>query len=50
MSNLDVEPGEPVTVHIIVPNYESISLTGAPFLPVPDHIESEVVMAKEGPP
>ena len=46
--DMDVEPGEPVTVRINV-NYES--LVGAPLLfPVPDTIKSEVVMAKEGPP
>lgn len=49
LSSLDVEPGEIVTVHIVVPNYENISLTDAPLIPVPDQIERHVTMAKEGP-
>jgi len=50
VSSLNVEPGEIITVHIVVPDYGSISLTGAPLIPVPDQIEGRVVMAKEGPP
>jgi Flp pilus assembly protein TadG len=49
MSSLDVDPGETVTVHIVVPNYENISLTGAPLIPIPGQIERRVAMAKEGP-
>ena len=44
-----LEPGEIITVHIVVPDYGSISLTGAPLIPVPDQIEGRVAMAKEGP-
>ena len=44
-----LEPGEIVTVRIVVPNYKGISLTGAPMIPVPDQIERRVAMAKEGP-
>jgi len=44
-----LEPGEVLTVRIVVPNYADISLTGAPLIPVPDKIERYVAMAKEGP-
>ncbi|MBT3200173.1 MAG: pilus assembly protein [Phycisphaerales bacterium] len=49
VSNLNVEPGQPVTVHIVVPDYDSISLTGSPMIPVPAHIERRIAMVKEGP-
>jgi Flp pilus assembly protein TadG len=49
VSALDVEPGETVTVHISVPDYDNISLTGSPLIPVPGHIERRIAMAKEGP-
>jgi len=44
-----IQPGDILTVRIVVPNYEDISLTGAPLIPVPDQIERYVTMAKEGP-
>ena len=49
VSSLGVEPGQAVTVHIVIPDYASISLSGAPLIPVPGQIERSVVMAKEGP-
>lgn len=49
VSSLVVDPGETVTVHIVVPNYQNIMLTQAPMIPVPDQIERGVTMAKEGP-
>ena len=45
-----LEPGELITVTVTVPDYDAISLTGAPFLPVPDQIEGRMAIAKEGPP
>ena len=49
VSSLGVDPGETVTVRIVVPNYQNIMLTQAPMIPVPDQIERGVTMAKEGP-
>ena len=49
VSSMDVDPGQAVTVHIVVPNYENISLTGSPLIPVPGQIERRVAMVKEGP-
>jgi Flp pilus assembly protein TadG len=49
VSSLDVDPGETVTVRIVVPNYQNIMLIQAPMIPVPDQIERGVTMAKEGP-
>ncbi len=49
VSSLDVDPGETVTVRIVVPNYQNIMLIQSPMIPVPDQIERGVTMAKEGP-
>ena len=49
VSSIDVEAGQAVSVHIIVPDYDSISLTGSPLIPVPGQIERRVAMVKEGP-
>lgn len=41
--------GELVTVTVTVP-YANITLTAAPFLPMPDALDGETTMVKEGPP
>lgn len=45
-----LNPGDPITVNVTVPDYDSISLTGSPLLPVPQQIQAEMTIAKEGPP
>jgi Flp pilus assembly protein TadG len=42
------DPGTLVTVTVTVP-YANITLTGVPFLPVPDDLDGETSMVKEGP-
>lgn len=44
-----VERGDVITVTVSVPDYDSISLTGSPFLPVPGQIQGRMSIAKEGP-
>jgi Flp pilus assembly protein TadG len=49
ISDLSVDVGEPVEVHVDV-NYENnIDLLGMPLMPSPDTIHGRSVMAKEGP-
>jgi Flp pilus assembly protein TadG len=43
-----VETGDVVTVRVVVDDYDSISLTGSPLFPVPEQIEGEMAIAKEG--
>ena len=40
--------GELITVTVTVP-YANITLTGAPFLPMPSGLDGETTMVKEGP-
>jgi Flp pilus assembly protein TadG len=43
-----IPPASLVTVQISVP-YQNIQLAGAPFVPMPAHLQARVSMAKEGP-
>ncbi|KPK86352.1 MAG: hypothetical protein AMJ81_01535 [Phycisphaerae bacterium SM23_33] len=43
-----VLPGDTLTVRITVP-YANIQLAGPAFVPMPEHLEAVVTMAKEGP-
>ena len=44
----ELDPGEPVTVTVVVP-YGNIELLGMSYFPTPAALTSRVTMAKEGP-
>jgi Flp pilus assembly protein TadG len=48
ITDLDAEVTQPVTVRVSL-NYDDIALTGFALLPVPDEINGQTTMAKEGP-
>ena len=45
----ELEPGEMVTVTIVVPYDDNLELIGLPLIPIPGNISASVTMAKEGP-
>lgn len=49
ISDISVDVGQPVEVHVDVNYKDNIDLLGMPLMPIPDTIHGRSVMAKEGP-